>query len=59
MKVARVNGHIRQATPEYEDCRKLAVEKDVPLQTVIAAAQKAFDFAGTQHAAPGPGAVKT
>lgn len=42
IKVASVNGHIRQATPEYEDCRKLAVEKNVPLQTVIAAAQQAF-----------------
>jgi hypothetical protein len=42
MKVASVNGHIRQATPEYEDCRKLAVEKNVPLQTVIGAAQQAF-----------------
>ena len=42
VKVASVNGHIRQATPEYEDCRKLAVEKNVPLQTVISAAQQAF-----------------
>lgn len=57
MKVASVNGHIRQATPEYEDCRKLAVEKNVPLQTVIGAAQIAF--VGAQHAAPDPGTVKT
>jgi pyridinium-3,5-bisthiocarboxylic acid mononucleotide nickel chelatase len=42
MKVASVNGHIRQATPEYEDCRRLAVEKNVALQTVIGAAQQAF-----------------
>ncbi|MGA2810133.1 MAG: nickel pincer cofactor biosynthesis protein LarC [Candidatus Acidiferrum sp.] len=42
MKVASVNGHIRQATPEYEDCRKLAVERKVPLQAVIGAAQQAF-----------------
>jgi uncharacterized protein (TIGR00299 family) protein len=46
MKVASVNGHIRQATPEYEDCRKLAVEKNVPLQQIIAAAQNAFE---TKH----------
>jgi hypothetical protein len=65
MKVASVNGHIRQATPEYEDCRKLAVEKNVPLQTVITAAQQAF--AGAQfypqqqrgNAAPALGRVKT
>ena len=50
IKVASVNGHIRQATPEYEDCRKLAVEKNVPLQTVISAAQNAF--AGARSAAP-------
>jgi pyridinium-3,5-bisthiocarboxylic acid mononucleotide nickel chelatase len=46
MKVASVNGHIRQATPEYEDCRKLAVEKNVPLQQILAAAQNAFE---TKH----------
>ena len=55
MKVASVNGHIRQATPEYEDCRKLAVEKDVPLQQVITAAQNAF--VGAQHAAPQLGKI--
>jgi uncharacterized protein (TIGR00299 family) protein len=43
MKIASVNGHIRQATPEYEDCRKLAIEKNVPLQQVISAAQNAFE----------------
>jgi uncharacterized protein (TIGR00299 family) protein len=42
MKVASVNGHIRQATPEYEDCRRLAVEKNVPLQTVISEAVKTY-----------------
>jgi pyridinium-3,5-bisthiocarboxylic acid mononucleotide nickel chelatase len=57
IKVASVNGHIRQATPEYEDCRKLAVEKNVPLQTVITAAQTAF--VGAQHATPQPGTIKT
>ena len=42
MKVASVNGHIRQATPEFEDCRKLAVEKNVPLRTVISEAVKTY-----------------
>ena len=37
-----VNGHILHVTPEYEDCRKLAVEKHVPLQKVISDAQQAF-----------------
>jgi len=43
VKVSRVNGHIRHATPEYEDCRKLAEEKKVPLQTVIAEAVRAYE----------------
>jgi pyridinium-3,5-bisthiocarboxylic acid mononucleotide nickel chelatase len=35
VKVARVNGQVRQASPEFEDCRKLAEEKKVPLQSVL------------------------
>jgi len=35
IKVARLNGHIRQASPEFEDCRKLAEEQNVPLQRVM------------------------
>jgi uncharacterized protein (TIGR00299 family) protein len=42
VKVASRNGHICHATPEYEDCRKLALEKNVPLQTVINEAQRVF-----------------
>ncbi len=43
IKVSRVNGHIRHATPEYEDCKKLAEEKKVPLQVVIAEATRAYE----------------
>jgi len=43
VKVSRVNGHSRHATPEYEDCRKLAEEKKVPLQIVIAEAIRAYE----------------
>jgi pyridinium-3,5-bisthiocarboxylic acid mononucleotide nickel chelatase len=57
MKVASVNGHIRQAMPEYEDCRKLAIDKNVPLQTVITAAQQAF--AGAQRDAPHLGEIES
>jgi pyridinium-3,5-bisthiocarboxylic acid mononucleotide nickel chelatase len=35
MKLARVNGQVLQISPEYEDCRKLAEEKAVPLQRVM------------------------
>jgi len=43
IKVSRVNGHIRHATPEYEDCKKLAEEKKVPLQVVIAEALREYE----------------
>jgi pyridinium-3,5-bisthiocarboxylic acid mononucleotide nickel chelatase len=35
IKVARLNGHIRQASPEFEDCRKLAEAQNAPLQRVM------------------------
>jgi uncharacterized protein (TIGR00299 family) protein len=42
VKVARVEGRVVQATPEYEDCRQHATEKHVPLQTVIAEALRSY-----------------
>ena len=38
LKISRVNGRILHVAPEFDDCRKLAVEKDVPLQRVISEA---------------------
>jgi pyridinium-3,5-bisthiocarboxylic acid mononucleotide nickel chelatase len=35
IKLSRVNGRILHVAPEYDDCRKLAEEKNVPLQRVI------------------------
>jgi uncharacterized protein (DUF111 family) len=29
-------------SPEYEDCRKLALEKNVPLPTILAAAGQSY-----------------
>ncbi len=43
VKISRVNGHIRHATPEFEDCKKLAEEKHIPLQQVIDAAKRSFE----------------
>jgi pyridinium-3,5-bisthiocarboxylic acid mononucleotide nickel chelatase len=43
IKVSRVNGRILHAAPEFEDCKKLAAEKDVPLQRVIAAALRGYE----------------
>jgi len=45
MKVSRVNGRILHVAPEYDDCRKLAVEKNVPLQRVISEALRAYETA--------------
>jgi len=42
MKLARVNGQVVQISPEYEDCRKLAEEKAVPLQRVMQEAVHAW-----------------
>ena len=42
IKISRVNGTILNATPEYEDCQRIAVERGVPLKQVIAAAS--FEF---------------
>jgi pyridinium-3,5-bisthiocarboxylic acid mononucleotide nickel chelatase len=46
IKVASLNGHIRQASPEFEDCRKLAEAKNVPLQKVMEAALKEWNSRG-------------
>jgi pyridinium-3,5-bisthiocarboxylic acid mononucleotide nickel chelatase len=42
VKISRMNGSVLNATPEYEDCQRLAAEKGIPLKQVIAAA--AFEF---------------
>jgi uncharacterized protein (TIGR00299 family) protein len=41
IKVARVGDKIINIAPEYEDCKRLAIERDVPLKDVMAAAQSA------------------
>jgi uncharacterized protein (DUF111 family) len=46
IKLSRSNGHIQHAAPEYDDCRKLAVEKQVPLQQVIHEAMRAYEVGG-------------
>jgi len=43
IKVSRVNGRILHVAPEFEDCKKLAADKDVPLQRVIASAMRSFE----------------
>ncbi len=42
MKVARLAGREMNVTPEFDDCRRLANEKSVPLKEVMLAAQAAY-----------------
>jgi uncharacterized protein (TIGR00299 family) protein len=42
MKVASVNGTVLQYAPEYEDCRRIAVEHHVPLKTVMQEAIRSY-----------------
>jgi len=42
VKISRMNGSILNATPEYEDCQRIAAERGVPLRQVIASAS--FEF---------------
>jgi pyridinium-3,5-bisthiocarboxylic acid mononucleotide nickel chelatase len=41
-KVARRDGEVLNASPEFDDCARIARERDVPLKDVQAAAMKAF-----------------
>jgi len=43
IKVSRVNGRILHVAPEYEDCKRVAEEKGVPLQRVIAEAIRKYE----------------
>jgi hypothetical protein len=38
VKVSRLDGSVMTASPEYDDCRRLAQEKSVPLKDVLAEA---------------------
>lgn len=42
VKVGLLNGKVVQAAPEYESCRKLAVQRQVPLKAVYEAAAKSL-----------------
>jgi len=42
MKVSKRDGRVMNVAPEYDDCRRLAAEKSVPLKEVMLAAQFAY-----------------
>jgi len=43
IKIAREDGRVQHASPEFEDCRKLAEEKNVPLREVMEQAMLRFE----------------
>ncbi len=42
IKIASMNGTVTNYAPEYEDCRRIAVEHRVPLKEVISQAVAAY-----------------
>jgi len=48
IKLSRVNGRILHVAPEYDDCRKLAVERNVPLQQVINEAMRRYESSNSK-----------
>jgi pyridinium-3,5-bisthiocarboxylic acid mononucleotide nickel chelatase len=42
LKIASMNGTVTHYAPEYEDCRKIAVEHQVPLKAVMNGAMEAY-----------------
>jgi uncharacterized protein (TIGR00299 family) protein len=42
LKISRVDGRVQHAAPEFDDCRKLAEEKNVPLHEVMEQAMRQF-----------------
>jgi uncharacterized protein (DUF111 family) len=42
IKIASMNGTVTNYAPEYEDCRRIAVEHRVPLKEVMSEAVEAY-----------------
>jgi pyridinium-3,5-bisthiocarboxylic acid mononucleotide nickel chelatase len=50
MKIARwPSGEIANASPEYEDCRQLAVQHSIPLKQVMQEAARLFAATGKEQ----------
>ena len=49
MKISRLNGTLLNAAPEYEDCRRIATQKGLPLKEVLSTAN--FHFQKLREAA--------
>jgi len=42
IKIANMNGTVANCAPEFEDCRRIAAERNVPLKTVMQEALRVF-----------------
>jgi uncharacterized protein (DUF111 family) len=51
MKIASMNGTVTNYAPEYEDCRRIAEEKHVPLKSVMQEAMQAYLLAAPEKKA--------
>jgi uncharacterized protein (DUF111 family) len=50
IKIARwPNGSIANAAPEYEDCRRIATERAVPLKQVMQEAMRIYAATPKEH----------
>ncbi len=54
VKVGSMNGTVTNFAPEYEDCRKIAAERHVPLKTVMVEAVEAYRSRGKEKADSSP-----
>jgi len=49
MKIASMNGTVTNCAPEYEDCRRIAAERHVPLKAVMQEATQQYLIRGEKH----------
>jgi hypothetical protein len=54
IKIASMNGTVTNYAPEYEDCRRIAGEHQVPLKTVIGEAVEAYRHRTKEKAGSSP-----
>jgi uncharacterized protein (DUF111 family) len=50
IKISKRGDEVLTITPEYEDCRKIAEEKQIPLKQVMEEAKNVFSRKGAKDA---------
>jgi len=51
MKLANLNGTLANAAPEYEDCRRIAAQHQIPLKRVMQEAMRLYLTSNSQTSA--------